>query len=86
MSGSVIVGVGVCPTLPVEGVNLLSGNDFAGDKVMANPFVCSCPGNSENSENIMQDFSGLFPVCVVTHAMAKRIELQAPTVPFCQAM
>ena len=73
MSGFVIVGVGVCPTLPVEGVNLLLGNDLAGDKVMhmANPFVCSCPGNSENSENIMQDFPGLFPVCVVTHAMAK---------------
>ena len=84
VSGSVIVGV--CPTLPVEGVNLLLGNDLAGDKVMANPCVCSCPGNSENSDKIMQDFPGLFPVCAVTRAMARRVELQGPTVPFCQAM
>ena len=39
VSGSVIVGM--CPTLPVEGVNLLLGNDLAGDKVMANPCVSS---------------------------------------------
>ena len=69
VSGSVIVGV--CPTLPVEGVNLLLGNDLAGDKVMANPCVCSCPGNSENSDKIMQDFPGLFPVCAIIRAMVK---------------
>ena len=66
----------------VEGVNLLFGNDLAGDKVMANPCVCSCPDNSENSEKIMQDFPSLFPVCAVTHAIAKRVELQMPTVLF----
>ena len=83
VSGSVVVGV--WPTLPVDRVNLLLGNDLAGDKVMANPCVCSCPGNSENSENIMQDFPGLFPVCAVTRAMAKRVKSQASTVPFHQA-
>ena len=84
VSGSVIVGV--CPTLPVEGVNLLLGNDLAGDKVMANPCVSSFPGNSENTEKIMEDIPGLFPVCAVTRAMAKRAESQAISVPSSQAM
>ena len=59
---------------------MLLANDLAGDKVMANPCACSCPGNCENSETRFP-----WPIsCVcITSAMAKS---QAPTMPFCQAM
>ena len=38
---SVTVGVG--PTLPIEGVSMLMGNDLAGDKVVVNPIVSDKP-------------------------------------------
>ncbi|KAK3087503.1 hypothetical protein FSP39_006727 [Pinctada imbricata] len=38
ITGPVIVGVR--PTLPVQGVSLLLGNDLAGGKVVADPIVC----------------------------------------------
>ena len=37
VSGPVIVGLG--SLLPFEGVQLLLGNDLAGDKVVVNPIV-----------------------------------------------
>ena len=37
------VTVGVMHSLPVSGVHLLLGNDFAGDKVVVNPLVTANP-------------------------------------------
>ena len=63
------VTVGVRPTLPIEGVSLLLGNDLAGDKVIVNPIVsdklcfeddCDEHGNAD-----------IFPACAVTRAMEK---------------
>ena len=47
MSGPIIVGVQ--PTLPVEGVSLLLGNDLAGAKVMVDPCLCSLPCVSDST-------------------------------------
>ena len=64
------------PTLPVEGVSLLLGNDLAGKKVMVNPCLSSLPCNSDHTKEIRQDIPGLYPVCAVTRAMAVREKSQ----------
>ena len=66
------ITVGIRPDLPVKGVSLLLGNDLAGDKVMINPCVSSHPCSPDDTDAEMQDTPGLYPVCAVTHAMAKK--------------
>lgn len=75
VSGPVVVGVQ--PKLPVEGVSLLLGNDLAGSKVMVDPCLCSLPCVSDNTEETLREFPGLFPACAVTRAMAKQAEKQS---------
>ena len=72
MSGPIIVGVQ--PTLPVEGVSLLLGNDLAGSKVMADPCLSCLPCVSDSTS---WEIPGLFPACAVTRAMAKQAEKQS---------
>ena len=64
------VSVGVRPTLPVEGVSLLLGNDLAGDKVLVNPIVSDQPCVDEVLE---QENCEIFPSCAVTRAMSKKL-------------
>ena len=40
--------VGVIPTLPVEGISLLLGNDLACDNVIMEPIVSDEPSYEEN--------------------------------------
>jgi len=62
--------VGVIPTLPVEGISLLLGNDLAGDKVIMEPIVSDEPSYEENElEN-----TDVFSTCVVTRTMSKKLE------------
>ena len=61
--------VGVRPTLPVQGVSLLLGNDLAGGKVVADPIVCEKITSDVASEDKDDD---LYPACAVTRAMAKK--------------
>jgi len=67
VSGSVTVGVR--PTVPVEGVSLLLGNDLAGDKVVANPIVSNELCVQEDSQE--QEDPDVFLSCAVTRAMSK---------------
>ena len=71
VSGSVIVGVR--PSLPVEGVSFLLGNDLAGGKVTIVPCVVKEPSIS-NTKSMEEEFPGLFPACAVTRAMAKKLK------------
>lgn len=61
MSG--FVTVGIRPTLPVDGVSLLLGNDIAGERVTTNPWLSSLPC-SDSTDQLMQDI----PACAVTHS------------------
>ena len=72
VSGSVIVGIR--PTLPVDGVSLILGNDLAGGRVQPDPQVISNP-NSLFSAN--EGLTQTFPACVVTRAAACRAQAQA---------
>uniref|UniRef100_A0A3Q2WM65 HIRA-interacting protein 3-like n=1 Tax=Haplochromis burtoni TaxID=8153 RepID=A0A3Q2WM65_HAPBU len=69
------VRVGVRDQLPIEGIDLVLGNDLAGGKVFpAMPEVIECP----TSDRLCQFPSELgdprvFPACVVTRAQARRL-------------
>lgn len=60
-----VVSVGVVSQLPVKGVDMLLGNDLAGDKVVGVPQMSVEPtcGDTEDLDNT-------FPSCVVTRSMS----------------
>ena len=68
VSGPVIVGLR--SSLPVKGIDLVLGNDLAGGKVEANPCVSDTPNS--HASDFVEVIPGLFPVCAVTRAMARR--------------
>ncbi|KAK3084422.1 hypothetical protein FSP39_016366 [Pinctada imbricata] len=72
ITGPVIVGVR--PTLPVQGVSLLLGNDLAGGKVVADPIVCEKITSDVVSDDEDDD---LYPACAVTRAMARNRQKEA---------
>ena len=74
-TGSIVVGVR--PTLPVEGISMMLGNDVCGERVIANPIVSEIP--SEFDDPLCDPLLNvppeeIFPACaVVTRAMRKKI-------------
>ena len=64
------VTTGVIESLPFDGIQLLLGNDLAGDKV--NPILTDkpCPQH-DPAEQVIPD---LYPSCAVTRAMKERKE------------
>ena len=80
VTGEVVVGVK--DTLPVDGVDMLMGNDLAGKKVIPNLQMVENPVQEILESNIpttvldstsMGDMvPEVFPVCAVTRAMARR--------------
>ena len=73
--------VGVRSTLPVEGIQLLLGNDLAGDKVKTNPIMTDRPQLSNVIDPIEEEIPDLYPSCAVTRAMAKKaIDQETPIV------
>ena len=43
INGNIVIHVGMKPSLPVEGISLILGNDLAGEKVMVDPRVVDKP-------------------------------------------
>ena len=60
------VTVGVSPTLPVKGIQMLLGNDLASGKDILIPIV----SEKAKSFNTPDDDQDLYPACAVTRAMA----------------
>ena len=67
--------VGIRQTLPFKGIHLLLGNDLAGDKVVVNRLVTDIPCMDRSPDPIAQELPGLYPLCAVTGAMAKKAML-----------
>ena len=67
VSGPVMVGIR--PSLPVQ---VILGNNLAGEKVMVN--LCISPNLqlSTGTKEIGLDVPGVFPSCAITHAMAHK--------------
>ena len=72
INGNIVIGMR--PSLPVEGISLILGNDLAGEKVMVDPRVVEKPRDNENTERLAEKFPGIFPASVVTRSMKAKKE------------
>ena len=52
INGNIVIGMR--PSLPVEGISLILGNDLAGEKVMADPRVVEKPKDDEKTERLSE--------------------------------
>ena len=68
VSGPVIVGIR--PTLPIQGISLILGNDLAGGKVTPEPQVINNTTELLNLAPVKDGPTETFPACVVTRAAA----------------
>ncbi|KAJ8346960.1 hypothetical protein SKAU_G00283610 [Synaphobranchus kaupii] len=68
------VVVGVLSVLPVEGVDVILGNDLAGALVWgdASVVVTPKPTSSGELDDLAKRYPSVFPACVITRAMAKK--------------
>ena len=62
------------PSLPVEGISLILGNDLAGEKVMVDPRVVEKPRDDQKTGRLAEKFPGIFPASVVTLSMKAKKE------------
>jgi len=69
--GKQVVEIGLTSSLPVEGVQVLIGNDLAGSKVQSEPVVSDSPMDSHSTEILESQYGTDLPSCVVTRAMKR---------------
>ena len=72
INGNIVIGMR--PSLPVEGISLILGNDLAGEKVMVDPRVVEKSRDDEKTERLAEKFPGIFPASVVTGSMKAKKE------------
>ena len=72
INGNIVIGMR--PSLPVEGILIILGNDLAGEKVMVDPRVVEKPRDDEKTERLAEKFPGIFPASVVTRSMKAKKE------------
>ena len=72
INGKIVIGMR--PSLPVEGISLILGNDLAGERVMVDPRVVEKPRDNEKTERLAEKFPGIFPASVVTRSMKAKKE------------
>ena len=75
LSSSLVSGpvtVGVRSSLPFDGIQLLLGNDLAGDKVVVNPIVTVKPCVDQPADPVEEEIPDLYPACAVTRSMSKK--------------
>ena len=63
-----LVEVEVHPSLPIEGISLILGNDLAGGKVTVDPYMTCQPESHDGTKEEVT----IYPVCAVTRAMKKK--------------
>ena len=67
INGNIVIGMR--PSLPVEGISLILGNDLVGEKVMVDTRAVEKPREDEKTERLAEKFPGIFPASVVTRSM-----------------
>ena len=73
INGNIVIGMR--PSLPVEGISLILGNDLAGERVMVDPRVVKKPRDYEKTERLAEKFPGIFSASVVTRSMKAKKEV-----------
>ena len=71
-NGNIVIGMR--PSLAVEGISLILGNDLVGERVMVDPRVVEKPRDEEKTERLAEKFPGIFPASVVTGSMKAKKE------------
>ena len=62
----------VASQLPMQGVDLLLGNDLASDEVVAMPIMNSIPCDNNQTKQMEKEYPSIFPACAVsTRSQAK---------------
>ena len=71
-----LVTVAIRPELPLEGVDMILGNDLAGGEVFPTPIVVNNPVGSRgvNQGDPLSPMPKVFPVCVGTRAQSRKVE------------
>ncbi|KAI2643088.1 Retrovirus-related Pol polyprotein from transposon 17.6 [Labeo rohita] len=72
------VEIALRPSLPVKGVDLILGNNLAGNRVwraVTSPIVKETPTLSADSDMSARDFPDVFVSCAVTRAMSAKINV-----------
>ena len=72
INGNIVIGMR--PSLPVEGISLIFGNDLAGEKVMADPSVVEKPRDNRKTERLAEKVPGIFPGSVLTCSVKAKKE------------
>ncbi|KAL0172150.1 hypothetical protein M9458_032461, partial [Cirrhinus mrigala] len=67
------VSIGVHSQLPVEGVDMILGNDLAGPKVFPYPIVSAKP-DASGQDDALSQFASIFPSCAVTRAQKRKFD------------
>ena len=73
--------VAITPDLPVQGIQLLLGNDLAGEKMGGKslPVLQEEPSAPVDLEQLEADMPKVFPLCAVTRSMSKKAhETESP--------
>lgn len=60
------VTVAVTDRIPLEGIDLLLGNDIEGEQVFPNIKVTEFPSDESPTKQLEKEYPELFPVCAVT--------------------
>ena len=63
IKGNIVIGMR--PSLSVEGISLILGNDVAGEKVMVDSRVVEKPRDNEKTEKLAEKFAGIFSASVI---------------------
>ena len=69
-----VVVVGVVDTLPVDGVQVLLGNDLAGSRVQTEPIVSQVPVDSESTAMLESTFPECVLACVFTRGEKAKLD------------
>ena len=59
INGNIVIGTCMRPSLPVEGISLILGNDLAGERVMVDPRVVQKPRDDEKTERLAEKLYSL---------------------------
>ena len=62
LNGNIVIGMR--PSLPLEGISLILGNDLAGERLMVDPRVVQKPRDDEKTERLAEKFPSIFPSCL----------------------
>lgn len=65
------VHIAVRPGLPIDGIDVILGNDLAGDRVWASGCPVKLPAQVKEPDDCQRNFPEVFTACAVTRAMTK---------------